>query len=68
MNRLTELRKEYGFTQKKLAQKLNITQTGYAPYEAGRSLPIDILIRLAEIYETSTDYILGLTDEIEPYK
>lgn len=68
MNRLAELRKEYGFTQKKLAQKLNISQTGYSPYEAGRSLPIDILIRLAEIYETSTDYILGLTDEIEPYK
>ena len=51
-----------------LADFLHIGQNTYSQYETGRrQLPVDILIRLAEYFDTSTDYILGLTDESKPY-
>ena len=48
----------------KLAAKLGMTQTQYFRYEQGyRDVPSDILIALADLYQTSTDYILGRTDD-----
>jgi transcriptional regulator with XRE-family HTH domain len=45
-----------------------MSQTGYSKYERGENdIPTDILIRLADFYETSVDYLLGRTDEIKPY-
>ena len=47
---------------------LNMSQTGYSKYETGENdIPTAILLRLAEIYGTSTDYILGRTDVREAY-
>lgn len=47
---------------------LNMSQTGYNQYEIGRNdIPTRVLIKLADFYETSVDYLLEVTDEIEPY-
>ena len=67
--RLRDLREDRDFTQREVAQYLNIRQNTYSQYENGqRQLPLDVLISLAKFYQTSTDYILGLTEEIKPYK
>ncbi len=61
--RLRELREDSDLTQRQIAAILNITQPQYHLYEKGyRDLPTDILIRLADLYHTSTDYILERTD------
>lgn len=61
--RLRQLRKESGLTQVELAQKLNLTQQSYTRYEYGTGEPsLETLVRLAEIFEVSTDYLLGITD------
>ena len=47
---------------------LNVRQNTYSQYEIGvLNYPIDVLIRLACYYNTSVDYLLGLTDERTPY-
>ena len=62
--RLRELREDHDLSQRKLASLLGLTQPQYFRYEQGyRDLPTDILIRLANLYGTSTDYILGRTDD-----
>ena len=67
--RLKELRLEYGYTQTFVAEQLNIKQNTYSQYEISvREIPIDCLCKLAVLYDTSVDYILGLTDEETPYK
>ncbi len=66
--RLKAIREDRDITQKTLSEFLNIRQNTYSQYENGqRQLPIDILIKLAEYFGTSTDYILGLTDIPESY-
>ena len=61
--KLKELREENGFTQNQSAEYLNIKQNTYSQYEnEKRQLPIDVLIKLAKFYKTTTDYILGLED------
>ena len=68
-NRIRELREDHDLMQKQVAQILNMSQTGYNQYEIGRNdLPTRVLIELANYYHTSVDYLLGLTDEIKPYK
>lgn len=66
--RLRELREDNDLTQKALAEYLHIRQNTYSQYETGmRQLPLDALIQLANYFHTSTDYLLGLTDEMKPY-
>ncbi|MBQ3017645.1 MAG: helix-turn-helix transcriptional regulator [Clostridia bacterium] len=66
--RIKDLREDNDLTQRELAEYLHIKQNTYSQYENGqRQLPIDVLISLAKYYKTSTDYILGLTDEQKPY-
>lgn len=66
--RLRDLREDADLLQKDVARYLNCTQVCYSQYELGkRDLPTDVLIRLAVFYRTSTDYLLGLTDEKNPY-
>jgi len=61
--RIRDLREDNDITQKEIADYLHIKQNTYSQYENGkRQLPIDMLIALARFYNTSTDYILGLTD------
>lgn len=67
--RIKDLREDRDLTQTELAAFLHIKQNTYSQYENGlRQLPIDILIALAKYYNTSTDYILGLTSNPKPYK
>lgn len=66
--RLRDLREDHDLTQRQLSAMLGLTQPQYFRYERGyRDLPTDILIRLTEIYNTSADYILGLTDNPHRY-
>ena len=67
--RLRELRNEFNYTQRYVAEYLNVKQNTYSQYENGiRDIPTESLCKLALLYETSTDYILNLTDEDIPYK
>lgn len=67
--RIKELREDSDTMQKELATYLNVKQNTYSQYENGqRQIPIEALVKLAEYYNTSTDYLLGLTDERKPYK
>ena len=61
--RIRNLREDKDWSQNYVASLLNISQRCYSHYENGdRSLPIDILIKLADIHHTSTDYLLYRTD------
>ena len=67
--RIKDLREDRDLTQREIAEYLHIKQNTYSQYEGGqRQLPIAFLIMLAKYYKTSTDYILGLTDNPKPYK
>ena len=64
--RIRDLREDHDLTQKEVAAYLHIKQSTYSQYENGqRQLPLECLIALAKLYKTSTDYILGLTDQKE---
>lgn len=66
--RLRDLREDHDLTQKQLAAILKMSQTGYSKYETGENdVSTLVLLRLAELYGTSVDYLLGRTDEIKPY-
>ena len=61
--RIRDLREDHDMTQKQLAQLLGMSQTGYSKYETGENdIPTATLIRLARLYGTSIDYLLGETD------
>ena len=67
--RIKDLREDMDLTQKELAEYLHIKQNTYSQYENGqRQIPINCLIALARLYNTSVDYILRLTDVREPYR
>ena len=66
--RIRDLREDKDLTQKQIGQLLNMSQTGYNQYEIGKNdIPTRVLIELAKFYNTSIDYLLGLTNEIKPY-
>lgn len=66
--RIRSLREDNDLTQKKIANILNMSQTGYSKYETGENdIPTRILINLSFYYDTSIDYLLGITDEVKPY-
>ncbi|MBR1478939.1 MAG: helix-turn-helix transcriptional regulator [Lachnospiraceae bacterium] len=63
---IKDLREDADLTQSELAKILNCSQVSYSYYEIGRrDIPTDILIRLAEYYNCSVDYLLGLTQNKE---
>lgn len=66
--RIRELREDKDLTQREIAQILSCTQQTYSRYESGE-IVIDInnLIKLASFYNTSIDYLVGITDETKPY-
>ena len=65
--RLEFLREDNDLTQAEVANYLRIKQNTYSQYETGqRQLPVSYLIALAKFYNTTTDYILGLTDQKNP--
>ena len=66
--RLRDLREDHDMTQSAIAELLHIKQNTYSQYENGqRQIPLDLLIQLAAFYQTSTDYLLGVTDDSRPY-
>jgi len=66
--RIRDLREDKDLYQKDLAKYLNCSQVCYSHYEIGkRDIPTEVLIKLADFYGTSTDYLLGRTDERKPY-
>ena len=61
--RIRDLREDKDLTQKQIADMLGMKQPQYFRYENGyRDIPTDILIKLADFYNVTTDYILGRTD------
>lgn len=65
--RIKDLREDADYSQQFVSEYLNMKQPQYSRYERGmRDIPTDILIKLARLYNTSTDYILGLTNNPEP--
>lgn len=66
--RIRDLREDADLKQSEVAEQLNCTQSGYSLYELGkRDIPTEILSSLADLYHTSTDYLLGRTDDPKPY-
>lgn len=65
---IRNLRMENGYTQKQIADDLNVTQNTYSRYETGAAnCPIDVLIKLADFYGVSVDYLLGRTSVKKPH-
>ena len=65
-NRLRQLRSANGLTQERIAALLNVERSTYAKYETGSSMPHqDTLLRLAELFRVSVDYLLGNTANTE---
>ena len=61
--RIKEMREDRDWTQQYVADLLHINRRTYGAYENGvNMIPVDILIQLSCIYETSVDYLLGLTN------
>ncbi len=62
--RLRDLREDNDLSQRQVAEYLGMKQPQYNRYERGlRDIPTDVLIKLAYLYKTSTDYILGISDK-----
>ena len=67
--RIQDLRIDSDLSQKKIGEILHISQRSYSHYETGtRNIPIEMLIRLADYYDTTIDYLVGRTDNKEPIK
>lgn len=66
--RLKDCREDADLSQTAIGKLLGIDQRVYSNYETGKRLiPVDYLIKLAVFYQTSVDYLLGLTNEKRPY-
>ena len=64
--RIRDLREDADLSQTELSKKLGMSQTGYSKYETGENdIPTEILIKLADFYEVSVDYILNRTNNKE---
>ena len=65
---IRSLRIDNNYTQKQIAEYLGISQNTYSQYEIGvLNYPVDAVIRLADFYGVSTDYLLGRTNVKTPY-
>ena len=61
--RIRDLREDRDLTQREVAEFLGIQQTVYSRYERGfQTIPVEHLIKLADFYHVSTDYMLGRTN------
>ena len=67
--RIRDLREDRDLYQRDIALMLGISQQYYSEYENGNyTIPVEHLIKLANFYHTSVDYIVGLTDIKTPYR
>ena len=61
--RVRDLREDHDWNQEYVAEKIGITQTTYSKYELGKvNIPLDMMIKLADLYYVSVDYLIGRTD------
>ena len=68
VERIRALREDKDWSQQEVADILHINRRTYSAYENGvNSIPLDILEKLAYLHQTSTDYLLGITDIRKPY-
>lgn len=68
MLRIKDIREDREMNQKEVAEFLNISQTNYSKYELGKiNIPIETLKKMSILFDTSVDYLLGLTNEVKPY-
>lgn len=66
--RIKDLREDNDYKQQEIADYLSCAQNSYSHYETGmRSIPLEALCKLADLYNTSVDYLIGRTDEMKPY-
>lgn len=66
--RIRDLREDADLTQQQVARYLMCDQSLYSKYERGeRALPLEAAVKLALFYQTSVDYLVGLTNQKEPY-
>lgn len=66
--RIRDLREDNDYTQQYIADYLHLSQSLYSKYELKRrEMPLQAIIKLAQLYHTSVDYLVGLTDEKSPY-
>lgn len=66
--RIKNLREDNDLTQSEISKFLNISQVAYSYYELNkRNIPLELLSKLADYYNTSIDYLVYRTDEIKPY-
>ena len=67
--RIQDLRNDSDLSQKQISEILHISQRSYSHYETGsRGIPIEMLIRLADYYNTSIEYLVGRTNNKKPVK
>ena len=67
LKRVYDLREDHALTQKAIAEYLSIHPNVYRRYEKGvREFPLEIVVKLADYYQVSTDYLLGRTDDPTP--
>ena len=67
--RIRDMREDNDLTQRQIADYLMCDQSLYSKYERGeRDVPLFVIVKLAQLYNTSTDYLVGLTDEKKPYQ
>ena len=65
--RIRELREDRDLPQKQVAQMLGMSQTGYSKYETGENdVPTQVLLKLADFYDTTVDYLLGRSQNPKP--
>lgn len=66
--RIRDLREDNDMTQAQMAALLNCSQQTYSRYETHTTeIPLELLVFLADYFDTSTDYLLGITKEKKPY-
>lgn len=67
--RIQDLRVDADLSQRQISEILHISQRAYSHYETGsRGIPIEMLIRLADYYDTSIDYLVGRIDDRKSIK
>lgn len=67
-HRIKDLREDNDIKQATIAKYLNCSQPSYSYYENGiNEVPLQVLSKLADFYNTSTDYLLNRTDDPRPY-
>ncbi|MCO5386036.1 helix-turn-helix transcriptional regulator [Desulfosporosinus sp.] len=67
--KIRDVREDHDLTQQQVAQYLMCDQSLYSKYERGeRDVPLNIMIKLAKLYKTSIDYLVGLTENKKPYR